>query len=287
MGGGQRRTYRVRLAADQFLKAVIEQDCIDVVAPLSGQDCERIMDFDTESRLRGQESVRQGAEVEGDYRLVVEPKLKEAPAGSYEIRIEELRAATENDRALQEARNLYREATDLRDAGKYDGAIPSYERAQEISERVLEPYPPDVAAPINGLAILYYHEGEYAKAESLRQHALAICEKALGPEHPDIAESLKSLAGLRSNTGDYAKDAESQYESVGEKLISEEQALFESHLVKCNHCRGVIEFATESESKGLLSLYLIPADNKRNYYRSARTSSLSENILVCGANSPI
>src|SRR5687767_849806 len=41
MGGGQRRTYRVRLAADQFLKAVIEQDGIDVVAHLSGQNCER------------------------------------------------------------------------------------------------------------------------------------------------------------------------------------------------------------------------------------------------------
>jgi hypothetical protein len=167
MGGRQRRAYRARLAADQFLKAVIEQDGIDVVAHLSGQDCEQIMDFDTESRLRGQESVRQGA------------------------------------------------------------------------------------------------------------------------EHPNIAESLNRLAGLRSNTGDYAKDAESQYESVGEKLISEGEALIESHLVKCNHCRGVIKFAAESESKGLLSLYLIPADNKRNYYRIANTSSLSENILVCDANSPI
>lgn len=125
-GGGQRRACRVRLATDRFLKAVIEQDGIDVAAHLSGQECERITDFDTES----------------------------------------------------------------------------------------------------------------------------------------------------------------QYESIGEKLILEEQALIESRLVKCNHCRIAIEFAAESESKDTLSLYMIPAGNKINYCRSARTSSLSENILVRGANSP-
>ena len=148
------------------------------------------------------------------YRLVVEPKLKEAPAGSHEIRIEELRAATESGRAL------------------------------------------------------------------------AIWEKALGPEHPNVAESLNSLAGLRGDMGDCAKAAESRYESAGEKLISEDRALIESHLVECNRCRGVIEFAAESENSGPLSLFLIPAGSKNNYYRSARISSPGENILAGGANSP-
>jgi CHAT domain-containing protein len=205
MARGQSHTYLVRLAADQFLKAVIEQNGIDVVAHLSGPDGKQIMEFDSESRPRGREMVMHVAEAEGDYRLVVEPKLKEAPAGSYEIRIEELRAATENDRALQEARNLYRKATNLREAGKYDEALQSYERALKIRERVLEPDHPDVAAPINGLAIIYYYEGEYAKAESLHQRALAIREKALGPEHPDVATSLNGLANLYSYKGDYAK----------------------------------------------------------------------------------
>ena len=135
LAGGQRHAYRIRLAADQFLKAIIEQDGIDVVARLLGPDGKQIMEFDSESRLRGQETVSQVAEAEGDYRLVVEPKQKAAPAGAYEIRIEELRAATENDRALQEARNLYKEAGDLYDAGKYDEALPSFERALEIRER--------------------------------------------------------------------------------------------------------------------------------------------------------
>jgi CHAT domain-containing protein len=205
MAGGQRHAYRIRLAADQYLMAVIEQDGIDVMARLSGPDGKQIMEFDSESRLRGQEMVSQVAEVGGSYNLIVEPKLKEAPAGCYEIRIEKLRAATENDRALQEARNLYWKATELRSAGKYDEAFPSYERALEIHERVLEPDHPDVAAPINGLAILYYYEGEYVKAESLHRRALSIRENALGPNHPDVATSLNGLANLYWYKGDYAK----------------------------------------------------------------------------------
>src|SRR5215510_12954617 len=74
LAGGQRHTYRIRLAAGQFLKAVIEQDGIDVVARLLGPDGEQIMEFDSEGRLRGRDTVEQVAEAEGDYRLIVQPR---------------------------------------------------------------------------------------------------------------------------------------------------------------------------------------------------------------------
>jgi CHAT domain-containing protein/Flp pilus assembly protein TadD len=205
IGGGQRHNYRVRLAAGQFLKAIIEQDGIDVVAHLSGPDGKLIMEFDSDSRLRGQEIVSQVAEAEGDYKLVVEPKLKQAPTGSYEIRIEELRVATENDRALQEARKLYKKATGLNSAGKYDEAIPSFERALEIRERVLGPDHCDVASVINSMGQLQFYKGEYSKAEQLFLRGLAVREKALGPEHPLFATSLNNYAILCFVRGDYAK----------------------------------------------------------------------------------
>jgi tetratricopeptide (TPR) repeat protein len=205
LADGQRHTYRIRLAADQFLKAVIEQDGIDVVARLLGPDGEQIMEFDSERRLRGRETVEQVAEAEGDYRLVLQPRQKGAQAGGYEIRIEELRAATENDRALQEARKLYKKAIDLRNSGRYDEALPHFERALEIRERRLGPDHPDVSQAISGLATLHYYKGEYSKAEPLYQRALAIRKKSLGPEHPDVAASLNNLANLYSNLGDYAK----------------------------------------------------------------------------------
>jgi tetratricopeptide (TPR) repeat protein len=213
LAGASTHTYRIRLAADQFLKAVIEQDGIDVVARLIGPDGGQIMEFDSESRLQGRETVSQVAEVEGDYQVVVQPRQKAASAGVYEIWIEELRAATENDRALQEARKLYKKAIDLRNAGKYDGALPYFEGALEIREKRLGPDHLDVSQAINGLATLHYYKGDYAKAEPLYQRALAIREKSLGPEHPDVAASLGNLANLNYQKGDYAK-AEPLYRRV-------------------------------------------------------------------------
>src|SRR5262245_16833480 len=76
LAGGQRHTYRIRLAADQFLKAIIEQDGIDVAARLLRPDGKQIMEFDSESRLRGLETVDLAAEAEGDYLMVVQPRRK-------------------------------------------------------------------------------------------------------------------------------------------------------------------------------------------------------------------
>jgi CHAT domain-containing protein/Tfp pilus assembly protein PilF len=203
--GGQRHAYQIRLDADQFLGAVVEQDGVDVVVQMSGPDDKHIMGFDSERRPRGQESVSLVAEMAGDYWLTVQPKQKGAAAGGYEIWVEELRAATENDRALHEGRKLYKESFELRGAGKYDEAIPLIERALEIRERILGRGHRDVAAAINVLATLYSLKSERAKAEPLFQLALAIREKALGAEHPDVAASLNNLALFYNNGGNYAK----------------------------------------------------------------------------------
>ncbi len=205
LAGGQRHAYRIRLAADQFLKAVIEQDGIDVVALLFGPDGKQITEFDSERRPRGQETITQVAEAEGDYRLVVQPMQKQATAGSYEIRIEELRAPTENERALQEARKLFEDARQMRRAGKYDEAIPLVERSLKTREAILGPNHSDVAAALNNLAVLYWNKSAYAKAEPLYQRALTILEKEFGQEHPGVANSLNNLALLYKDKGDYSK----------------------------------------------------------------------------------
>src|SRR4030095_7035934 len=214
-------TYRIRLSAGQFLKLIIEQQGIDAVARLIGPDDKQIMEFDSERRLYGPETVESVAEAEGDYRLVVQPGQREALAGAYEIRIDELRDATENDRDLHEARKLYKEAIELRDAGKYDEAQPYFEGALEARERRLGPDHPDVSQAIDGLATLHHYKGEYLKAEPLYQRALAIREKSLGPDHPDVANSLNYLANLYADIGDNAK-AEPLYKralAINEKSL--------------------------------------------------------------------
>jgi len=43
MSGGQRHVYRLRLSADQFLMAIVEQQGIDVVVQISGPDGKQIL----------------------------------------------------------------------------------------------------------------------------------------------------------------------------------------------------------------------------------------------------
>jgi len=205
LSGGGSHSYQIALAEEQFLQVIVEQRGIDVVAQLLGPDGKLIEEFDTEVRKQGQETVSQVAEMAGNYRLVVQAKQKEAPAGRYEIRVTELRAATEKDRALHEARKLNAEFRRLYSASKDDEARPLAERALELREKALGPEHPDVARSLNNLAALYWKKGDYAKAEPLYQRALAIREKTLGPEHPDVALSLNNLANLYYDKGDYAK----------------------------------------------------------------------------------
>src|SRR6266498_2774595 len=205
LAGGQRHAYRIRLGADQFLKAVVEQDGVDVAARVFGPDGEEILEVDSEIRSHGQETVSLVGEVAGDYRLIVAPKQRGATSGRYEIRIAELRIATNDYRELQEARKLIKKGLEPQRAGKYDEAIPLIARALEIRERILGPDHRDVASTINVLANLYYYKGDYAKAEPLYQRALDIREKALGPEHPQVASSLNNLANLYIDRGAYVK----------------------------------------------------------------------------------
>ncbi|HKQ74572.1 MAG TPA: CHAT domain-containing tetratricopeptide repeat protein [Blastocatellia bacterium] len=223
----QQHIYRINLAANQFLRAIVEQDGIDVVVRLSGPDGKQIMEFDSESRPRGQETVTLVAEAAGEHRLTVQPRQKGAAAGGYEIRIEKLRPATDDDRALQEAHKLIEESLKLHRAGRFDQAVSPVERALAIRQRVLGPEDPSVAHPLNNLARLHHDKGDYANAEPLFIRALGIREKALGPEHPDVAKTLDNLATLYLNKGAYAK-AEELYRRA---LSIFEKALDPQHLM--------------------------------------------------------
>src|SRR6266536_1826890 len=205
LAGGRRHAYRISLGANQFLKVVVEQQGIDIVAQVSGPDGKQILEFDSESRLQGREEVSLVAEAAGAFQLIVRPKQDGAPAGSYEIRIEELRVATDTDRALHDARKQFEEALKLQRAGKYDEALSLVERALEIRERLLGTEHRDVAAGIDSLAGVYSDRGEYVKAEPLYLRALAIREKALGIDHPDTATGASNLGKLYHSQGKYVE----------------------------------------------------------------------------------
>jgi len=205
LAGGQAHTYQITLAAGQYLHLVTEQRGIDVVVTLYGPDDKRLIEMDTPNGAQGPESVKWVTESGGDYRLEIRLRYQVAKTGRYEVKMTELRAATDADRPLVEAFRLANESERLRAKRLFAEALPLAEQSLKLREAALGPNHLEVARSLRILALLYDDKGEYAKAEPLYQRALAIREKILGPEHLDVALSLRNLASHYDDKGEYAK----------------------------------------------------------------------------------
>ncbi len=73
-------------------------------------------------------------------------------------------------------------------------------KALEINEKKFGPEHEHVANVANNLALLYFLQGTYAKAEPLFTRALAIHERVLGKEHPAVARTLRNYVALLKKT---------------------------------------------------------------------------------------
>jgi CHAT domain-containing protein len=209
LSGGQRHVYRIPVSEGQYLKVEVRPKGTDVgvwMQSPGGEKTQPYVPFGNDQEVLVMGWV---AETSGDLRLEVYTRAK--ATGRYEIRLAELRAATENDRALHQARKFFLEYARLRGEARFAEARVPLERALELRERVLGPDDLLVAETLGTLATAYESTGDYASAEPLKLRALRIMEKALGPNHPRVARELTSLGGFYRGMGDELK-AEEMYQ---------------------------------------------------------------------------
>jgi tetratricopeptide (TPR) repeat protein len=178
--GGERHVYRLVLAADQYLRLVVEQHGIDVVVRLFGPDGRQLVEMDSPTGTQGAETVSFIADVGGTYRVEIAPLEREAAPGRYIVRMEELRPATERDRTRIAAERAFAEANLLAAQQKEDSfrqAAAKYEEAARLyhtlGERAKE------AVCLLGAGALSHHLGDLRKALEYYGQALPIFQ-ALG-----------------------------------------------------------------------------------------------------------
>jgi hypothetical protein len=96
---GQTHTYTVKMKQDEFLSIVVQQKGIDVGISVSSPSGKWLGDFDSSSGSDGADSVSLLAESTGIYRFDVTPldQFRKPQPGRYEIRIADLRQATEQE----------------------------------------------------------------------------------------------------------------------------------------------------------------------------------------------
>jgi hypothetical protein len=103
LAAGQSHSYTINLEQDQFLQLVVDQRGIDVVVRVFSPAGRRLSEVDTPNGTGGPEDVTVIAEAAGVYRIEVTPLDPTPPPGRYEIKIVELRKATEEE--LQSGKN--------------------------------------------------------------------------------------------------------------------------------------------------------------------------------------
>lgn len=224
LAGGESHFYQVALVSDQYLDLVVEQKGIDVIVILTAPDGKRISETDSPNGTSGPESIRAIIETEGRYQLEIRSLEKEAKAGRYEVKIVDLRVATDKDRNWVEAIRLHVESENLSRQRRYDDALPLAERAVTIIEKAFGPEDRRMAPAISSLAALYQNKQDYAKVEVLDLRVLAIMEKTLGPEHPNVAIALTNLGRLNLMRDDLDR-AEQFFQralSIREKVLGPE-----------------------------------------------------------------
>jgi CHAT domain-containing protein/tetratricopeptide (TPR) repeat protein len=219
---GASHSYQIRLNAGQLLQVVVEQKGIDVVITLLASNNQKLAEADSPNGTQGLESLTYIAETSGDYVLTISSLEKQAPAGRYTIRIQEPRAATQQDKARAAAERAFREAVQLnaqQTAESLKKAIPKYEEAvsgwRSAGDREFE------GLAINNLAQVYYTLGDRKKALELFSQALSIMQ-ATG-EKLGEATTLSNIAAVYEDLGekdkalDYYNKALPLRRAVGDK----------------------------------------------------------------------
>ena len=103
LAAGQSHSYVINLEQDQFLQLVVDQHGIDVVVRVFSPEGRRLGEFDSPNGTEGPEDVTVVAATSGLYRIEVAPLDPSPPPGRYEIKVVELRKATEEE--LQAGKN--------------------------------------------------------------------------------------------------------------------------------------------------------------------------------------
>lgn len=207
IGGGQTHSYEIVLSAGQCVSLVLEHRGIDVALDLMSPDGKLAVEFDSQRRRQGEEKAEIVADSARAYRFNIRATYPLVPAGRYQLRVVEIRPATEKDHLLFEAHKLTTESDLFNKAGKYEEAVKAGTRALEVAESALGPDDPYVAELLQKQALRVRTIGDIAKADSLVQRAVDIDRKALGEEDPQTAQAISSQGLILISQTDFAKAA--------------------------------------------------------------------------------
>lgn len=223
MTGGQSHSYQITIVSGQYARVVIEQKGIDVVVKLFAPDGKLITEVDNPNGTQGPEPVHITAEATGIYRLEVRSFEKGALPGRYEVKLVELRLATQQDRDRLAARRAFDEGERLNGQAtrdSFEAAIKKYEESLSLYRAIGDRS--EQFTVLIGTGNTHRAMGELQKALERFNQALQIAQ-ALGDKFRQ-GRSLELTAAVYRSLGEpeaalqFGEEALQLYQAVGEKI---------------------------------------------------------------------
>jgi len=211
LSGGQSHFYKIALTSGQYLRITVSQKGIDALVALFTPSGKKIGEVDGEGTV-GSEIISAIAEAAGAYMVEVRSAEKIAQAGRYEIKVEELREATVEDKYRADAESLYREAELLRlgtleerrkGLDKYQEALELYRKAGDSRGE---------AETLDGIGAVHESLGEMWKALDKFNEALPI-KRAIGNRSGE-ATTLSNIGAVYQSLGEMRKALDKYNEAL-------------------------------------------------------------------------
>jgi len=198
--GGEVHSYNLTLTVDQYVQFAVDQRGIDLAVWTFDPNGKRISEVDA-FRVGEQEGVALLAEVSGAYRIELHTSFPKGPTGRYEIKLTELRPATERDKISYRAGVLIAHAFELERKQTKDDwqkAIQKYEEALPLWHSIN-----DIDWEINTLyqiASAYISLADKQKAFDFANRAVALAESAVKDPNEEKRNSALKLQAWALDT---------------------------------------------------------------------------------------
>jgi CHAT domain-containing protein/Tfp pilus assembly protein PilF len=212
LSGGQSHSYKITMTSGQYLRIVVEQRGVDVAVALFTPNGKKISEADSNHLIEGSETVSAITEMPGAYLIEARSPEKTAKTGRYEIKVEELRAATTEDKYRVAGELIFREAEQLNN-GMLEAkrkSIEKYHEAVELYRRAT--YRNGEAQALNNIGEVYWSLGEMQRALEKFNEALPI-SRAIGDRRGE-ANTLTNIGAAHRSLGDLRKAVENHNEAL-------------------------------------------------------------------------
>lgn len=214
-------SYNLTLDANQSAYVVVDQRGIDVTVKFYGPDGAKIVEVDSPNEDYGPEPFWYVADTAGTYRLEVQANVDRKVTGRYELLLERLRNATQEDRSSVAAQKIFAEARELRNkrtVESYQQAFEKYQAALDIWRTLDDKL--KQAFTFHEAGWIYGDIGQYQKALDYYAQASTLYKELRRPR--SVASILNNTAWIYGALGDQQKSlemylqVEEAYKSIGE-----------------------------------------------------------------------